>query len=88
MRDPPVALARLGVAQGYGCDGDGGFARRDIAGVRCSMGSRDYDLWERAQKVQEIRQWLTEGLFRAELQRRCVDGEVGRRRSALSSEAG
>ena len=31
---------------------------------------------------------LTEGLFRAELQCRCVDGEVGRRLSALSLGTG
>ena len=34
MRDPPVALARLGVAHGCGCDGGGGTGRREPAGVR------------------------------------------------------
>ena len=34
MRDPPMALARLGVAQGCGCDGGGGTGRREPAGVR------------------------------------------------------
>ena len=34
MCDPPVALARLGVAHGCGCDGGGGTGRREPAGVR------------------------------------------------------
>ena len=34
MCDPPVALARLGVAHGCGCDGGGGTGRRELAGVR------------------------------------------------------
>ena len=34
MCDPPVALARLGVAHGCGCDGGGGTGRREPTGVR------------------------------------------------------
>jgi len=34
MRDPPMALARLGVAHCCGCDGGGGTGRREPAGVR------------------------------------------------------
>jgi len=42
MRDPPVALARVGVAQGSGCDGSGGTERWEPTGGRCTGGSRGY----------------------------------------------
>ena len=36
MRDPLVALARLGEVLGHGCDGGGGSGHREPAGVGCS----------------------------------------------------
>ena len=50
MCDPPVALARLGVAQGCGCDGGGGTGHREPAGVTRSGVYRVYGLPKPAQK--------------------------------------
>ena len=36
MRDPPMALAGIGMAKGCGCDGGGGSGHREPAGVRRS----------------------------------------------------
>jgi len=57
---PLVSLARHGETWSGSFDGDGGFARRGIAGVRCSEGSRGYGPSKLAQKRQEGWAWLTE----------------------------
>ena len=52
MRDPLVALARLGEVLGHGCDGGGGSGHQEPAGVGCS-GRVTAGAW--VQKVQGAR---------------------------------
>ena len=85
---PLVSLARHGEAWSGRFDGDGGFARWGITGVRCSKGSRGYGPSKLAQKRQEgwgvahrARNWMGK-------RRRFVDGEVPRRRSELLAWSG
>jgi len=50
MRDPPVAFTGLGVVCGGGCTGDGGSARRRLAGASALGDARGYRLRQKAQK--------------------------------------
>ena len=79
MRDPPVAFTGLGEVCGGGCTGDGGSARRGLAGASALGDARGYGLRQKAQKAWDCLRVLTEGQKRPELQPGvAVDG--GRRR--------
>ena len=79
MRDPPVAFTGLGEVCGGGCTGDGGSARRGLAGASALGDARGYGLRQKAQKAWDGLRVLTEGPKRPELQPGvAVDG--GRRR--------
>jgi len=50
MRDPPVAFTGLGEVCGGGRTGDGGSARRRLAGASALGDARGYRLRQKAQK--------------------------------------
>ena len=74
MRDPPVAFTGLGEVCGGGCTGDGGSARRGLAGASALGDARGYGLRQKAQKAWDGLRVLTEGPKRPELQPGVADG--------------
>ena len=79
MRDPPVAFTGLGEVCGVGHTGDGGSARRRLAGASALGDAKGYRLRQKAQKGKGGALVLTEGSAWPEKER-SVDGDADRRR--------